>query len=218
VTPFWFFALLVWIWVLSLCTSFCPPLGALFNEVYQGFITSSFLSPTHLHLSMRQNSLFCFVTMKSTKLGCFKLCSWYLWKAFDKEWCTIMDHDVWSCNVKVLEYWMNFSLKIKLNHNCKFQKNWDVPLELLERSQRVGFNGIYLVRFGLKMGEILNFKWFIPLQIQINHKKPGFGMINQLKTLSHLKVYHSIQVWWIGLYLWYCWKDFDEQDSMEFIL
>jgi hypothetical protein len=25
-------------------------------------------------------------------------------------------HDVWTCNAKVLEYWMIFSLKIKLNH------------------------------------------------------------------------------------------------------
>ncbi len=33
-----------------------------------------------------------------------------------------------------------------------------MPLVLLERSQRVGFNGIYFVNFGLKMGEILNFK------------------------------------------------------------
>jgi hypothetical protein len=33
-----------------------------------------------------------------------------------------------------------------------------VPLVLLERFQGVGFNGIYFVKFGLKMGEILNFK------------------------------------------------------------
>jgi hypothetical protein len=33
------FALLVWTWVLSLCSSFPPLLGALFNEVYQGFFT-----------------------------------------------------------------------------------------------------------------------------------------------------------------------------------
>jgi hypothetical protein len=49
---------------------------------------------------------------------------------------------------------MIFSLKIKLNHNCKFQKNWGVPLVLLERFQRVGFNEIYFVRFGLKMGDM----------------------------------------------------------------
>ncbi len=139
-TLFWFFALLVWTWVLSLCTSFPPSLGVLFNEVYQGFITSSFLSPTHLHLSMRQSSLFCFVTMKSTKLGCFKLCSWYLWKAFDKERCIGLDS--WRLELWCRSSWILNEIFTKLNHKYKFQKNWDVPLVLLERSQRVGFNGI----------------------------------------------------------------------------
>jgi hypothetical protein len=34
--------------------------------------------------------LFCFVLfviMRSIKLGCFRLCSWCLWKALDKEEC-----------------------------------------------------------------------------------------------------------------------------------
>jgi hypothetical protein len=45
---------------------------------------------------------------------------------------------------------------------------------LLERSRWVGFNGIYLVRLGFKMWEILIFKWFLLLKIQINSNKPGF--------------------------------------------
>jgi len=45
---------------------------------------------------------------------------------------------------------------------------------LLERSWWVGFNGIYLVSFGFRMWEILIFKWFLLLKIQINSKKPGF--------------------------------------------
>ncbi len=80
-------------------------------------------------------------------------------------------HDVWTCGAEVLEYWMIYSLKIKLNHKWKFQKNWDVPLVLLERSWWAGFNGISFVRFGLRMPEILNFKWFLLLKIQINHTK-----------------------------------------------
>jgi hypothetical protein len=63
----------------------------------------------------------------------------------------------------------------KLNYSLKFQRNWNVPLVLLERSWWAGFNGIYLVRFGFRMGEILIFKWFTSLKIQINSKKPGFG-------------------------------------------
>jgi hypothetical protein len=35
-----------------------------------------------------------------------------------------------------------------------------------------GFNGIYVIRFGFRMWEILSFKWFLlPLKIQINSKK-----------------------------------------------
>jgi hypothetical protein len=57
---------------------------------------------------------------------------------------------------KFLEYWMISSLKIKLNLSwfC-FGKNWNVPLVFLERSWWAGFNGIYLVRFGFRMWEIL---------------------------------------------------------------
>ncbi len=73
-------------------------------------------------------------------------------------------------------------LKIKLNSSWKLQRNWNVPLVLLERAWWAGLNGIYLVRFGFRMWEILIFKWFLPLKIQINSKKPGFGRKNQLRT------------------------------------
>jgi hypothetical protein len=39
-----------------------------------------------------------------------------------------------------------------------------------ERSQWTRFNGIYFVRFGFRMWEILIFKWFLQLKIQINSK------------------------------------------------
>jgi hypothetical protein len=91
-------------------------------------------------------------------------------------------HGIWTCGAKVLEYWMIFSLKIKLNDSWKFRRNWNVPLVLLERSWWAGFNGIYLVRFGFRMWEILIFKWFLQLNMQINSKKPGFGRKNQLRT------------------------------------
>jgi hypothetical protein len=78
-------------------------------------------------------------------------------------------HDIWTCSAEVLEYWMIYSLKIKLNHNWKFWRNWSVPLVLLERSWWAGFIGIYLVRFQFKMWENLISKWFLPLKkIQIN--------------------------------------------------
>jgi len=91
-------------------------------------------------------------------------------------------HDVWTCGAKVLEYWMTSSLKIKLNRIWEFWRNWNVPLVLLERSWRAGFNGIYLVRFGFRMWEILICKWILPLKIQTNLQKPGFERKNQLRT------------------------------------
>jgi hypothetical protein len=85
-------------------------------------------------------------------------------------------NDIWTCGAKVLEYWMISSLKIKLNRSWKFRRmNWNVPLVLLERSWWAGFNGIYLVRFGFRMWEILIQRWFLPLKIQINSKKTRLG-------------------------------------------
>jgi hypothetical protein len=121
--------------------------------------------------------------MRSTKLGCFRLCSWCLWKALSMRrgaWAWF--HDVWTCSAKVLNIEWFRHWKIKLNHSWKFWRNWKVPLVLLERFWRAEFNGIYLVRFGFKMWETLIFKGFLPLKIQINSQKPGFGWENQLRT------------------------------------
>ncbi len=43
-------------------------------------------------------------------------------------------HDIWTWGANILEYWMISPLKIKLNCSWKFQRNWNVPLVLLERS------------------------------------------------------------------------------------
>ncbi len=91
-------------------------------------------------------------------------------------------HEVWTCRAKVLEYSMISSLKIELNCSWNFWRNWNVPLALLEKSWWAGFNGIYLLRFGFRIWEILILKRFLPLKIQINSKKPGFGRKNQLRT------------------------------------
>ncbi len=62
-------------------------------------------------------------------------------------------HGVGTCGVEVLEYWMIFSLKIKLNCSEIFWRNWNVPLVLLERSWWEGLDEIYSVRFGFRMWE-----------------------------------------------------------------
>jgi hypothetical protein len=87
-------------------------------------------------------------------------------------------HGVWTCGGEVFDYWMIFSLKFKLNHRWEFWRNLNVPLVFLERSWWARLNRIYLVRFGFKMWEILIFKWFLSLKIQINSKKPCFGRKN----------------------------------------
>jgi hypothetical protein len=35
----------------------------------------------------KEGSLLCFAVMRSTEMGCFRLCSWCLWKALDEEVC-----------------------------------------------------------------------------------------------------------------------------------
>ncbi len=37
------------------------------------------------NLSMKEGNLFCFVVMRFTEPGCFRSCSWCLWKALDEE-------------------------------------------------------------------------------------------------------------------------------------
>jgi hypothetical protein len=135
------------------------------------------------HLSMKEGSLFCFVIMRCTEPECFRSCTWCLWKALDEEgcmglvpWCLDLQcKSSWILNDFLTESWIK-------NRSWKFRRNWKVPLVLLETSWWAGFNGIYLVRFGFRMWEILIFKWFLPLKIQTKSRKPGFGRKNQLRT------------------------------------
>ncbi len=97
-------------------------------------------SPLSLNLSMNEgSSLFCFVVMRSIELGCFRLCSWYLWKSLNKEGCMglVPWHLELGCK-KFLEYWMISSLKIKLDRSWKLRRIWNVTLVLLERSWWAG--------------------------------------------------------------------------------
>ncbi len=108
--------------------------------------------------------------MRSTELGCFRSCSWCLWKALNEE--GFMGLVPWRLDLRCKSSWIlnEFSLKIKLNRSWKFRRNWNVPLVLLERSWWAGFKGIYLVRFGFRMWEILVLNWFLLLKIQRNPK------------------------------------------------
>ncbi len=110
-------------------------------------------------LSMKQGSLFCFVVMRPTEPGCFRLCCWCLWKALNEEGCTELGSMMFGRMVqKFLNMEWFLQSKLKLNRSWRFQRNWNVPLVFLERSWWAGFNGIYLVRFGFRMWERLIFK------------------------------------------------------------
>ncbi len=125
--------------------------------------------------------LFCFVRtyqIHQTKINHFGVLGLF-GKLSTRRGAWAWFHSIWTCSVEVLEYWMISSMKIKLNCSWNFQRNWNVPLMLLERSWWAGFKGIYLVRFGFRMWEILIFKWFLQLKIETNSKKPGFGRKNQ---------------------------------------
>ncbi len=133
-------------------------------------------------LSMKEGSLFCFVVMRSNEPECFRSCSWCLGKGLDEEGCMGFGSMTFGlCGAKVLEYWMISSLKIKLYRTWKFWRNWNVPLVLLERSWWVGFNGIYLVRFGFRIVGDIDLKVISTDENTNSSKKPGFGKKNQLR-------------------------------------
>ncbi len=92
----------------------------------------------------------------------------------------------------------DFLMKMKLNHSWKFQRNWNVPLVLLERSRWAGFNGIYLVRFGFRMWEILIFKWFLLLKIQNKFPKTRLWKEKSVEEMvaQHLGVIYKFNGFW----------------------
>ncbi len=143
-----------------------------------------FLNPNIIfaHVSINEGSLFCFVVTRFIEPGCFRLC---VLGVFGKRLTRAWFHDVWSCCAKVLEYWMISSLKIKWELNCswKFRRNWNVPLDLFERSWWAGSNGIYLVRFGFRMcGRYWVFKVISAGEKFIPKNQVFIGRKNQLST------------------------------------
>jgi len=70
----------------------------------------------------------------------------------------ILVAQIYFFNIEWIFHW-------KLNCSWKILRNGNVLL-VLENSWWAEFNGVYLVRFGFKMLEILIFKWFLPIKIQ----------------------------------------------------
>jgi hypothetical protein len=124
-------------------------------------------------LSIYERSLFCFVVMRWT--GILQIVFLVFFKSF--QWGGVHGRGSMTFGL-VMQKFLNtewFLLKLKLNRSWKLQRNLNVPGVLVGRSWWVGFNGIYLIKFGSRMWEILILKWLI------NSKKPGFGRKNQLR-------------------------------------
>jgi hypothetical protein len=101
----------------------------------------------------------------------------------------------WTWGVEVLEYWMNSWLKILEELECAFGV---VGKILMSRIQWNLFGKIWIQN----VGEILIFKWFQPLQIQINSEKPRFWKeksVENMVTLEGLPFNSSI---WFSFHIW----------------
>jgi hypothetical protein len=59
------------------------------------------IKPSHLYLWRK---VVCFVVMRSTEPGCFRSCSWCLWKALDKEGC--MGLVPWRLDLQCKSSWI----------------------------------------------------------------------------------------------------------------
>jgi hypothetical protein len=69
-------------------------------------------------------------------------------------------HDVWTCGVKVLEYWMIILLKIILNHIQIKYEELGCAFGIVGQISIARFNWIDFETFGLRrMWEISKFKW-----------------------------------------------------------
>jgi len=108
------------------------------------------------------------------------------------------DLDLWCKSFWILN---DFSMKSKLNCRWKFQRNWNVPLVLLERSWWARFSGIYLVRFGFRMWEILVFKVISAAENSNKFQKPRFWkerLVENVVTLESLPSNSSM----ISFHIW----------------
>jgi hypothetical protein len=143
------------------CLKFCPLLGFhglgnwLFLIVGRGteIFASKRIEYNVQYLSMKEGSLFllfCLYQWDPLNWDASDLVLDLFGKLLKRTGAWAWFYGVWTCDAKVLEYWMISSLKIKLNRSWKFQRNWNVPLVLLERSWWAGFNGIYMVRFWIQ--------------------------------------------------------------------
>jgi hypothetical protein len=74
-------------------------------------------------------------------------------------------HNILTYNGEVIEYWTIFSIKIHFNQNSKLLSKLGTLLIVLESPRWVGLNEDNLEIFRPKVREILNFEYFLSLEI-----------------------------------------------------
>ncbi len=87
-----------------------------------------------IHLWSKVIFLFCLYLWNAPNKDASDCVLDLFWKLSRRKGASAWFHGIWTCGEEVLEYWTIFSLEIKLNHSWKFQRNWNVPLMLFERS------------------------------------------------------------------------------------
>jgi hypothetical protein len=136
-------------------------------KTFHNYLIISFLSPTRLHLSMKQGSLFCFVMLRSPKPWCFRLCSWYLQNLSMNEDALALFEIVWNYGLEVTNYWTIFQWKLNKIEIENFIGIW----KALNKSNLIDFISQFLELCEILVNFVTEFK---------RNAKIGFGRKNQL--------------------------------------
>jgi hypothetical protein len=136
-------------------------------KTFHNYLIMSFLSPTCLHLSMKQGSLFCFVMLRYPKPWCLRLCSCYLQKSSLNRDALALFEIVWNYGVEVTNYWTISQWKLNKIEIEIFIGIW----KALNKSNLIDFISQFLELREKFLNFVSKFK---------RNAKIGFGRKNQL--------------------------------------
>jgi hypothetical protein len=118
--------------------------------------------------------LFCFLVMRSTRM--LQIVFLVSMESSQRGGVHVLGSMMFGPAVQKLlniEWFLHW--KIKLNCSWNFWRKWNVPLVLLERSWWEDLMEFIWWDLDSECGRYWFFKWFLPLKIQINSEKSGFG-------------------------------------------
>ncbi len=161
---------------------------------------------TYIYLWSKVVCLFCFCTydFHRTQPGCFRLCSWSLWKALKEEGCIglVSWHlDLWCRSSWILN---DSSLKIKLNYIVA--ENFGgigvyVPLVLLERSWWASWiNGILFGKIWIRNVGAIDSKLISAIENSNKFQKTRFWKEKSVENVVTLGPTAQATLW----VQWWC--------------